>query len=446
MLSVEEALARVLAVELPRRTETVSLWEAHGRFLAQEVRATMPLPRWDNSAMDGYAVRAADTAGAAPPSEADPCGPGGEPLPPGRDADGGAEPVVLEVLETIAAGQVGRSRVGPGQCARIMTGAPVPEGADAIVMREHVVDLRDGRVRIERAAGPGQHIRRAGEETREGDLHLSPGDRLDAPSVGLCAAFGLQRLRVAAPPRVAILATGDEVVVPGQPLAPGQIYSSNTLALSGLVREAGGLPLDAGIATDDLAGTRAAFRGALALEPDLILSTGGVSVGDFDVVKEALAEEGADMRFWKVRVKPGKPLAFGVIGDRPAFGLPGNPVSCLVNFLQFVRPVIRRALGDPRPFLPVLSARLTSEVRKKPGRNELVRVSLRWEGDTLLATPTRSQSSGQVSSLVRGHGFALLSAGCTEVAAGGGVAVQIFDPDFAAQAEPGYRWAPLDGA
>lgn len=439
MLSVEEALARVLEVDLPRRVEAVPLWEAHGRFLAQELRATMPLPRWDNSAMDGYAVRAADTAAAAPGGGGDPCGPDGEPLA----APTGAGAAILEVVETIAAGQVGERRLGPGQCARIMTGAPVPEGADAVVMREHAELLDGGRVRIERAARPGQHIRRAGEETREGDLHLAPGHHLDAPSVGLCGAFGLATVAVVAPPRVAILATGDEVVPPGQPLGPGQIYSSNSVALAGLVREAGGLPLDAGIATDDLAGTRAAFRRALELEPDLLLSTGGVSVGDFDVVKEALAEEGADMRFWKVRVKPGKPLAFGVIGGRPAFGLPGNPVSCLVNFLQFVRPVIRRALGDPRPFLPVLQAQLTEGARKKPGRNELLRVSLRWEGATLLASPTGSQSSGQVTSLVRGHGFALLSAECTEVPAGGSVAVQVFDPTFAAQAEPGYRWAPL---
>ncbi len=443
MLPVEEALRLVLEVELPTRVEEVPLWEAHGRFLAEEVIAESPLPRWDNSAMDGYAVRAGDTAKATPLPDGDLCGHDGA-----LELPEGAGLVELEVLETIAAGSVGTKVVGPGQCSRIMTGAPMPEGADAVVMREYVQprtgDDGSETAIIERMAKLGQHIRRAGEETQVGTVLLRPGHRLDGGSVGLCAGVGRTRVRVAARPRVAILATGDEVVPPGQPLGPGQIYSSNTVALAGLVKEAGGVPLDAGIAPDDLEGTRAAFRRALELKPDLLLSTGGVSVGDFDVVKEALSDVGAEMRFWKVRVKPGKPPAFGVIGGVPAFGLPGNPVSCLVEFLQFVRPVIRRTLGDPQPFLPVHDGQLTQAVRKRPGRNELVRVSLRWEDGVLLATPTRSQSSGQVSSMARGHGFVLLDGPASGATEGARVAVQIFDPSFAAGAEANYRWGPLD--
>ena len=434
MLRVEEALARVMAVELSRRAERVALWDAPGRWLAEDVHAAEPLPRWDNSAMDGYAVVAADTALLPHGGRGDTCAAPGEPATSGRS---------LRVLETIAAGQVGTETVVPGTCSRIMTGAPMPLGADAVVMREHVDETHADEVVVGRFARAGQHVRRAGEEQVAGARLVAAGTPLPAAALGLCAMAGRTVVTVVARPRVAILATGDEVQPPGSHLGPGQIWSSNTVALAAMVREAGGEPVDAGIAPDHLEGTRAAFREALSSKPDLLLSTGGVSVGDFDVVRQALADVGADMDFWKVRMKPGKPLAFGVIGGVPAFGLPGNPVSCLVNFLQFVRPVIRRALGDPRPFLPVREATLTAPVRKRTGRDELVRVSLAAGADGLLATPTRSQSSGQVSSMAQGHGFALLSADCGGAAAGAKVAVQVFDESHACGDGPGYAWGPL---
>lgn len=413
MLTVEAALARVLGAARPVIREEVPLEVAFGRVLAEDLRAPTPLPPWDDSAMDGYAVA----------------------------SEGLGEEATLTVIETIPAGRVGSRRVVHGTTARIMTGAPMPEGADAVVIREDSAPVPgEGpeQVRLMGGAHPGMNVRRAGSELAVGDRVLRAGQTLSPPAVGLAASLGWTTLPVAARPRVALLSTGDELVAPGMPRGPGQIWSSNALSLAGLVLEAGGLPLDCGLVPDTLEGTRAAFQRALGC--DIILSTGGVSVGDYDVVKAALAAEGAELDFWKVRMKPGKPLAYGHIAGRPVFGLPGNPVSCVVNFLQFVRPVIRRSLGDPRPFLPVLDATLRDAVRRAPGREELLRVSLAWEGGRLIATPGRRQGSGQLSGVAEGHGFALIAGDRAELSAGETVAVQVFDPSFAASEEPGYRW------
>lgn len=428
MLTIEEALARCLEAARPVAREDVVLEVAYGRVLAADVYAPSPLPAWDNSAMDGFAVRASELA-PGDPTECD------GPRPEG-------EGVALRVQETIPAGKVG-APLKPGFCARIMTGAPLPEGADAVVMREDSESLApdpDGQewVMLRGGARPGQHVRRRGDEVRPGDLVLSAGQALRPAAVGLAASFGLTSLPVARKPRVAIVSTGDELAPPGQPPQPGQIWSSNAATLAGLVLEAGGVPIDCGIAPDTIEGTRAAFSRARG--SDLVLSTGGVSVGDFDVVKQALSDEDAELRFWKVRMKPGKPLAFGVIAGRPVFGLPGNPVSCVVNFLQFVRPVIRRSLGDPRPFLPVLDAVLRGGLRRSPGREELVRVALSWEEGRLVARPTRAQGSGSLSGLVGAHGLALIAADRAEVADGETVGVQVFDTDFWLSEAPGYRW------
>lgn len=432
MLTVEEALSRCLSTDLPRRTETVPLAEADGRLLAADLYAPSPLPRWDNSAMDGFAVRFADCTPAADTAEQPGCSvhaPAAQPQATAR----------LRILGTIAAGDMPETPVTPGTTLRIMTGAPMPAGADTVVMREHVTD-DDGVAIIHGMPRSGQHIRRAGEEVATGQLAVPAGTVLTPAVIGLCASMGMAAVEVAARPRVALLGTGDELVPPGQPLAPGQIYSSNSLALAAMVRQAGGEPIDCGIAPDTLEGTREAFQRALATGCDLILSTGGVSVGDFDVVKDALADVGAEMVFWKVRVKPGKPLAMGMIGDRPAFGLPGNPVSCMVNFLQFVRPLIRRALGDPRPFLPAVPATLRGSVSKRHGRAELVRVVLSWDGDGLVAETTGGQSSGWISSMARADGLLLLGVDSTGASDGDAVSVQVINPGFLSAAAPQYPW------
>jgi molybdopterin molybdotransferase len=240
---------------------------------------------------------------------------------------------------------------------------------------------------------------------------------------------------------VGILSTGDEVQPAGQPLQRGQIWSSNTAALIGMVASAGGEAVDCGIAPDTLEGTRAAFQRGLDAGCDLLLSTGGVSVGDFDLVKEAMGALGAEMLFWKVRIKPGKPLALGSIAGVPAFGLPGNPVSCLVNFLQFVRPVIRGALGDPRPYLPVLRARLTASYHKRHRRAEFVRVRVAIEAGALTATPTGNQSSSWISSMADADGLMLVGAECSGFDAGALVWVQpVRGGGFFSASEPAYPW------
>jgi molybdopterin molybdotransferase len=402
---VEEALARILERVPAGRVERVPLADAYGRVLAEPVLAPIDLPLWDNSAMDGFAVHAADVPG------------------------------TLTVGETIAAGHA-PTRAGPrGGAARIMTGAPMPPGADAVVMVEDTVS--DGAsVRVDKPARPGQHVRRRGSDVALGEPVLAPGQRLGPGAVGLLASFGVQTVAVAARPRVALVTTGDEVVPPGAPLGPGQIYGSNAHALAGLVLAAGALPVDLGNCPDDPAELRARFALAAA-EADLVVSTGGVSVGDFDFVKEAVGT----VDFWRVAMKPGKPLAFGALHGRPFFGLPGNPVSCMVNFLQFVRPFLRRMLGDPRPFLPVVEAVLPAPIRRAPGRVELLRVQLVRVGEALHALPAgRHQGSSNVLGMATAHGFVMLDAERTEVS--GPVRVQVFDPDYDDRTDPGYAWGP----
>lgn len=431
MLSVEEARARCEAASPAPRLEEVGIEAALGRVLAQDLDCPAMLPPWDNSAMDGFALRAEDTRGEV---GLDGC--------EGGPAEG-EEGVALRVLETIQAGGVGQHEVLPGTCSRIMTGAPLPPGADAVVMREDTQPLAGSpeRVLIRGRAVAGQHIRRAGGELRPGDRLLSVGCLLGPGAIGLLAGAGIDRVPVWARPRVAVIGTGDELVAPGRTLGPGQIHGSNSLALCGWIERAGGVAIDCGVAPDTLAGTIEAFGRALSVEPDLLISTGGVSVGDFDFVKEAFASLGVGLDFWKVRMKPGKPLAFGHIGAVPIFGLPGNPVSCQVNFLQFVRPVLRRAMGDPRPYLPVLPVRVLDAFRKRPGRAELVRLALHLAEDgSVLGRTTGDQGSGQGSSMAWAHGLALLGVESEGFAAGERLSTQIFDWSFAARASDPTPW------
>ena len=405
MLSIDEALARVLAHVPTNLIERVSLQAAAGRVLAEDVRAPEELPPWTASAMDGFAVRASDVPGE------------------------------LRVIETVPAGGVPKHTVRAGEATRIMTGAPVPEGADAVVMVEDT-DGEGDAVKVRVAASPGQHLRPRGSEVARGVKVLEAGRTVNAGVVGLCAALGVPSLRVWARPRVAILSTGDEVVEPGFALGPGQIHSSNGHALAMLVREAGGEPVDLGNAPDDPVAIADAIRAALRC--DIVLTTGGVSVGDYDHVKAVLAELGIPMDFWRVAMKPGKPLAYGVADGRPVFGLPGNPVSCMVNFYQFVRPVLRQMLGDPHPFLPVMEVEIEGAHRRRPGRPELLRVRLRREGDRIVGDIGGHQGSAGVQAMADAHGFALIAGDRTEIS--GRVAVQVFDRSFLAGTAPAYRW------
>lgn len=411
MRSLHDALRRVLSAVQPVLPERVGLDQAFGRVLAQDVVSPLDVPPWDNSAMDGFAVRRADVT------------------QPG---------VVLRVGETIPAGSVPSVALTPGVCARIMTGAPIPQGADAVVMVERTAEVGPDRVRVDVVPTERQHIRPQGGDVTVGAVVLSAGAVLTPAAVGTLASLGMPSVLVAQRPRVALLGTGDEVVEPGWPVAPGQIYSSNTLSLMGLVLEAGGVPVHCGIAPDTPDGLRAAL--ARCGRADVIVTTGGVSVGDYDHVKDVLGE----LDFWKVAMKPGKPLAFGRFNGVPVFGLPGNPVSCMVNFLQFVRPVIRATLGDPSPYLPVVDAVLDAPVRKKPGRALLARVTLRWDQGRWVATPARSQSSGVLSSMMHGTGLTLIPPDAGSLAAGERVRVQVYRAQ--GSPEPDLGWsdhAPL---
>ncbi len=409
MLSVEQALERILADVPLQPAEDVPLAGAYGRVLASDVVSRVSVPPWDNSAMDGYAVRAADTPGA------------------------------LRLLEMVGAGSVASRPVAAGSAIGIMTGAPVPSGADAVVMVEHTDGATAGEVVIERRAEPGQHIRRRGEDVRDGATILRAGQALTPARVGLASSVGHPTLPVRRRPVVAVLSTGDEVVEVGRPLGPGQIWSSNNATLVGLVLQAGGVPLDLGNVPDELDATVAAMRRAVT-EADVVVTTGGVSVGEYDFVKDALGALGASIDFWKVRMKPGKPLAFGKAGRVPLFGLPGNPVSCMVNFLQFVRPWLRTSLGDPNPHLPVVDAVAGADFHERPGRARFVRVTLERGADRWVARPTGSQSSGVLTSMALAHGLMVLGPEAEPPSAGDDVRVQLIDPSFLDGPGPDFGW------
>ncbi len=406
LVSVGEARALILDSIAPLGIETVGLAEASGRVLAEEVRAAVWIPPADNSAMDGYALRAADCEGA---------------------------PVVLRVGEDLPAGKRSERKLVTGEAARIMTGAAMPEGADSVVMIEDT-ETEGERVRIRRVVSLGQHVRRAGEDVRPGVVIAQPGAVLRAPLVGMLAALGRSVIAVRARARVAVLATGDELVEPDRLRDDGRIASSNSYALCAALREIGAQPVYLGIAPDEPAEIEARFRAALTC--DAVISSGGVSVGDRDWIKQVLVGLGGKMRLWRIAMRPGAPLAFVRVGERPVFGLPGNPVSSFVTFEQFVRPSLLRMMGHTKVFRPVESARLDADYAKPAGRAHFVRVALERRGDELWARESGEQGSNILLSLVRADGLAFVPADTTRIARGERVPVQLLYSDTLS-AEPG---------
>jgi molybdopterin molybdotransferase len=379
MISVREALEVVLADAQPLGCERVALLQAYGRVVAQSVHATRDVPPFRNSAMDGYAVRAADLGAASE-----------------------QQPAELRILEVIGAGAMPSQVVVPKTATKIMTGSPLPEGADAVVRIEDTTE-HDGRVHVRVAVAIGANVRHPGEDMRLGEQVLSPGDVLGAADVGLLASLGLATVAVRRRPQVAILATGDELVELGEPLAPGQIANSNAYMLAAAVAEAGATPRLLGIARDNVEATRAMFVDAF--HSDMVLSTGGVSMGTFDLVRQILRDLGVVERFWKVAQRPGKPLTFGVREVTPVFGLPGNPVSALVCFYLYVRPALRTMLGVCDCHLPVVTAQLTEDVKTADGLTDFVRCILDRSPDGYRARVTGSQSSGVLRSMSLGQGL-----------------------------------------
>jgi len=398
------ALARILerlAGLAPLPPERVSLGSAVGRALAEAVRAPRSLPPFDNSQMDGYALRAADARRAG---------------------------VRLRVAFEVFAGDAPGQALPPGACARIFTGAPLPAGADCVEMQEEV--SRRGRVAtFRRPAEAGRFVRPAGADVREGSVALPAGTVLDPGAVGLAAALGRTEIQVHRRPRVGLLATGDEIVPVDHAAAPGQILDSNSHALAAACTEAGALPLLLPLARDDRASLRRSLAAARGL--DAVVSTGGVSVGARDLVLGALEEAGARLDFWRVSMRPGKPIAFGLWGRTAVFGLPGNPASALVTFEVFVRPALRalaRLPGSGRLSIP---ARLAWPVEKPTELTLFLRCRLRMDRGEAWLDPLATQQSGHLTSVVGVEALAVLPAGARRIRRGGRVTAMVLRPPAA---------------
>ena len=382
MISVIEARDTILNRIRPIGVERVDIVSALGRVLAEDVHATRNQPPWDNSAMDGYAVRAEDTVPSSP-----------------------NVPAELEIVEHLPAGYRAKRSVGSGQAIHIMTGAPVPDGADTIVRAERTLRVDENHVRILQPMEAGTDLRRAGEDIRDGDLILQAGMLLRPAEVGLLASTNRSHVSVYRRPRVAILSTGDEIVDVDEPLEDGKIVDSNGYALTALVVDAGAVPLRLGICPDTQDALERALRDGLVA--DAIITSGGVSVGEYDFVKAALEAVGTSMAFWKVSMTPGRPLAFGAIDDTIAFGLPGNPVASMVTFELFMRPALLKMQGYTHLYRPTIKAVLLEDLTKSLGRKQFIRVILQKRGDTFFASRTGAQGSGILRSMSIADGLAV---------------------------------------
>jgi molybdopterin molybdotransferase len=397
MISVEEALERILAGFAPLPAETVSIAQSRGRVLAEDALARVTQPPADMSAMDGYAVRAEDVA---------------------------EVPVTLRVVGHVPAGGSHGSPLGAGEAVRIFTGAPLPPGADTIVIQEDT-EATEQRVTVKQGAARGTYVRPAGLDFRAGSVGVAAGRPVTVRELGLMAAMNLPWIRVRRRPRVAILATGDEVVMPGDPLGPNQIVSSNGLALCALVEACGGEPINLGVARDSAESLRRLAAGAAGA--DLLLTTGGASVGEHDLVRAVLGEEGLELDFWKIAMRPGKPLMFGRLKGAPMLGLPGNPVSSLVCGLLFARPILDRLLGLDRPPHPLVSAVLAADLGENDRRQDYLRCTLSRDAEgRLLATPFRKQDSSMLATLTQADGLLVRAPFAPPLAAGAGVDVLPF--------------------
>jgi molybdopterin molybdotransferase len=378
MLSVNEAQQRIVERVAPLGHEVVPIGEAHQRAVCNTIVATRTLPPFDNSAMDGYAVQAVDTQGATESS-----------------------PRVLSIVETIAAGNIAKATLGQGEAMRIFTGAPMPNGADSVVMQENTHRAEDS-VQIIQQAKLGEHVRRAGEDVTEGDTLFSDGDVINPGDIGMLASQGITDVSTYQLPRGAILPTGNEIIPIEQPLRPGQIPNSNSHMLAAQVRDAGAIATLLPAAADDPQALAKSLENA-AQSHDLILTCGGVSVGDYDHVRTVMQDFG-EVDFWKVALKPGKPLAFGYVCETPLIGLPGNPVSAFVCFELFARTAIARLAGRWHRDLEI-TATLRGKIRENKTREQFLRARVLAKNTHLEVQPLTHQGSGQLSSLVGVNGL-----------------------------------------
>jgi molybdopterin molybdotransferase len=387
-LELEAALARILAAIPPPAMDTAPLAAAHGRVLAETIPSPVDLPGFDNSAMDGYAVRAEDVSVAKPEA-----------------------PVRLRLAGKVAAGEVFAGEVAPGTCVRLFTGSPLPCGADAVVMQEdtHIESNPAGEVLILDAAKPWENVRLRGGDIRRGATLVEKGEFLTAGRLGLLGATGVTQVRVGRVPIVGLLATGSELRAPGEPLGPGQIYESNRLMLAALVNGAGAIPRVLPLVRDTLDATQSALTAAFE-ECDVVVTTGGVSVGDMDFLRPAFAAVGGELDFWKVAIRPGRPFGFGRWREKLWFGLPGNPVSALVTFLLLARPALLRWQGARDVALPVSAGVAAEPLRNSSDRRHFIRVHMDASGQVRSAG---IQASHALSSVAGANGMVDLAAGTT---------------------------------
>ena len=400
-IKVDEARKIILEKIKVQGTEKVSISEALGRILSEDIIARRNNPPMDNSAMDGYALKAKDIELAT--SE---------------------NPIKLEIIEDLAAGYSPKMTIQSGQAVRIMTGAPIPEGADAVIMQEDT-ERNENSVQVKDKAEIRENIRDAGEDVREGETVIKKGAKLLPAHIGMMAVVGRSSVLVGRRPSVAILSTGDEIKDLDDSLSGPCIYNSNGYMLAAQVKSAGGIPSYLGIARDNEEDLMEKFN--WALQCDMVVSSGGVSVGDYDLVKASLKKMGQEMLFWKVAMKPGKPLAFGRIDNVPIFGLPGNPVSSFVSFEQFVRPSIGKLMGASQLSHLLVQAKLTHTVHKKAGRQHFLSAYVKWENGTCTVSPTQEQGSGILKSTVNANGLLIFPLELTEMTKGTEVTVQLLE-------------------
>jgi molybdopterin molybdotransferase len=403
-VSIEEAKKTILNAVSPLGYEAISIMEASNRVLYEDIVSGIMVPPSDESAMDGYATIADDTRGAS-----------------------GNTPVKLAVVGEIQAGSsaIGK-RVSTGTAIRIMTGAPMPEGADSVIQFEDTEE-EAGYVRIYRETGKYENYRFAGESIKRGDNVLCKGDRLNSADIGILASLNYNAVKVYRRPTVSIISTGDELADIGEEIQVGQIRNVNAYTLYAEVKKASALPVYLGIARDTLRDTKEIFL--QALRSDVVISTGGVSMGNFDFVKEVYPELNIDIQFEWVKVKPGRPCTFGTIDNKLIFGLPGNPVSTLTSFIQFVRPALLTLMGAKKIRKPIVNAFLEEDVRKQSGKVHLLRGYFTIKNNEFYVSTTGNQKSSVLRSMSDANCLIIIPENTTEVKAGEKVAIQLIDHD-----------------
>jgi molybdopterin molybdotransferase len=404
MISFEEALHKILSSIQPLGLEKVQLLESLGRIIGEDIYAKRDIPPLDNSAMDGYALRFEDIRESS------------------KD-----HPVRLEVIEDLPAGFVSKKTIEKGQAIRIMTGAPIPKGADTVVPVEET-RKEHGFTFILKAASLGENIRRSGEDVKKGERVISKGDLIRPAEVGMLASVGRSSVLIYQKPLIAILCTGDELVDVDGNLEESKIISSNSYTLAAQVKDCGAVPVQLGIARDRKEEIREKLR--QGTRADVLISSAGVSVGDYDFAKDALGDLGMEMAFWQISMKPGKPLAFGTIQGKPVFGLPGNPVSSMISFEEFVRPSLLKMMGHREVLRPVVEAILQEEIRKTAGRRHFIRAFVSFKEGSYFATTTGDQGSGILMSMLKANGLIMIPEAQEIARVGEKVKVQLLGAPF----------------